>query len=125
MSDMVKLGMKRKEMYPASTAKTEKSYDDEVVYPEISVSGKLAEKMGAADLKEGDVVEVPVVLKVKRHSKTEEGGDTEYSMTLCVEKMGNMTEVEKDIDDELENEELPTTNALRSLEEPRDGWGDE
>lgn len=119
---MVNLGIKRKEMYGGDVAKPSKDYDSEIVYPEVSVSGKLAEKMGAADLTEGESVEVPVVLKIKRHAKTTEGGKTEYSMTLCIVKMGDMEVVEKDVDDDFENEELPPPGALAALSSPREGW---
>ncbi len=106
---MVDLGIKNKEMY--ATSKPEKDYDNEVTYPEVSVSGKLAEKMGAPDLAEGDVVEVPVILRVTRHSKTTTNGKTDYSMTLCIVKMGDMTATDlEDADDDL-NEPLPDKPA--------------
>jgi hypothetical protein len=91
---MVSLGFTRKQLYGSSESRptTEKSLDREKVYPEIVVDGKLAEAMGAPDLDEGDVVEVPVVLRVKRHSETTTNGETTYGMTLCIEKMGDMVE---------------------------------
>jgi hypothetical protein len=78
-------------------------YRDKVIigYCTISYrSGKLAEKLGAEDLKEGDVVEVDVKLKVRRHVKTMEKGKTQYDMTLCIVKAGEMVESESDEEDE-------------------------
>lgn len=118
---MINLGIRNKDMYPSSEIE-KKDYEKEIRYPELHVSGKLAEKMGAADLKQGDVVEVPIVIRIKSHSKNVSDGKTDYSMTICVEKMGDMVEVEKDVDDDLENEELPTTSAIAALSQPRPGW---
>lgn len=106
---MVDLGIKQKDLFK-SEAKVEKDYDNQMVYPEISVSGKLAERMGAADLDDGDVVQVPVVLKVKRLSKTTTDGKTDYSLTLCVLKMGDMEEA-PDQDDDDEGGDLPDRPA--------------
>lgn len=91
---MIDMGMKRKETMPSPTESpsSPKAYDNEKVYPELTLSGPQAEMMGAEDLKEGDLVEQTVQWRVKRHSKTEEGGKTDYSMTLCLEKASDCKE---------------------------------
>lgn len=110
---MIKLGIKNKDMYPKSE-EPKRDYENEVMYPEIMVSGKMAEKMGAADLNEGDCVKTCVVLCVKRHTKTTTDGKTEYSMTLCVKEMDDLEPADSD-DADLEGEELPQVNAMHAL----------
>lgn len=89
---MIDMGLKRKEMNSGATPMKEKDYENEKVYPEVDLHGDHAEMMGAEDLKEGDVVRQPVQWRVKRHSKTTEGGKTKYAMTLCLEKAGDCTD---------------------------------
>lgn len=90
---MIDMGIKRKDMMPGELAtKSEKEYDNETTYPELNLSGPQAELMGAEEMKEGDVVKQMVQWRVKRHSKTEEGGKTDYSMTLCLEKASDCVE---------------------------------
>lgn len=95
---MVDMGVKRKELHgsPAtpSTEKSEKDWENEKEYPELSLHGVHAEMMGAEDLKEGDVVEQRVRWRVKRHSKTTEGGKTNYTMGLCLERASDCEECE-------------------------------
>jgi hypothetical protein len=113
---MIELGVKRKDLYGKEKPSSEKDWESEVVYPEFQVEGKLAEKMGAAELKEGDAVEVPVVLKVKRHCKTEEDGKVRYCMTLCITKMSDeMNPVDDDEDDDLAGESLPERSPVDVL----------
>jgi hypothetical protein len=93
--DYTDLGVKRKDSWGdvgGAVPESGEDYDNETVYPEIHASGKLAELMGAEELKAGEEIEVPVVLKVKNHSKTVENGKTRYSMTLCVLRMGEFTD---------------------------------
>lgn len=98
---MIDMGMKRKETMTSVTApaSSSKDYDNEKVYPELTLSGPQAEMMGAEDLKEGDLVEQTMQWRVKRHSKTEEGGKTDYSMTLCLEKASDCKECDGDTED--------------------------
>jgi hypothetical protein len=110
---MTDLGVKEKELYE-SHAKP--SSGSEKRYPSIDVSGKQAELMGAADLSEGDCVKCEVVLRVKRHSKTEENGKTHYSMCLCVEEMGDMEECEKkESKDSKDSYDESTANLITTL----------
>lgn len=102
-------------MWGQEEAKPEKDYDNEVVYPEVHVDGKLAEKMGAAELKAGDKVKTCVVLRVKDMTKTDNNGKVRYSMTFCLEQMDDEMEDASDVDDDLEGEELPTTSAIHAL----------
>ncbi len=100
-SKLVDMGIPRKEMYsgdkPSPTS--EKDYQKEKVYPELNLSGPAAEMMGAADLKEGDLIEQTVRWRVKRHSKTTEKGKTDYSMTLCLEKASDCEDCGSDATD--------------------------
>lgn len=99
---MIDMGVKRKELHPTepATPGSSKDYENEKSYPELMLSGAHAEMMGAADLKEGDVVNQPVRWRVKRHTVTTEGGKTDYRMTLCLEKAGDCVEAQDDKSDE-------------------------
>jgi hypothetical protein len=97
------MGVTRKEAYGSPEGKiatSEKNYDKEKVYPEIQVDGKLAEKMGAVDLEDGDRFRQTVEFEVKRHSKTETNGKTSYSMTLCITKGSEHEAVDESDEDE-------------------------
>ena len=100
---MISLGLKRKELHgnePCSPCCDDKDWENEIVYPEIHVSGKLAEMMGAEELGAGDAVTVQVLLRVKSHSKNEENGKVSYAMTLCIEEMAEDLEVAEEDADE-------------------------
>lgn len=93
---LVKMGIKRKDLHTSSgeVPKSEKDYDKEEVRPEIHLSGKHAEMMGAEDLKKGDRVRQTVEWVVGSHSKHEENGkQPRYEMTLCLDKAGDHSEV--------------------------------
>lgn len=82
---MSSLGIKRKDMYPKLAAATEaspKDYDNEIVFPAVSVRGKQAEMMGAADLEAGECVKQTVVWKVKSRTLEDTDGKKEYRMEL-------------------------------------------
>ena len=99
---MVKMGIRRKDMYPSETTspKSEKDYDKEVVRPELRLTGPQAEMMGAEDLKKGDRVRQTVEWVVTDHVKREANGKpTEYEMTLCLDKAGDHEECGADDED--------------------------
>jgi hypothetical protein len=128
MSDMTDLGIKRKDQYPReeTVAGGKKDYDNEKIYPSIDACGKLAELMGAADLNEGDVVEAPFKLKVKRLAKTDENGKTHYDIKFDIIEMGDMTDSSSDEDDGSDDEEDEESSpALAVLSGPRDGYASE
>lgn len=94
---LVDMGIRRKELNSPgepSSPKSEKDYEKEKVYPELSLHGPHAEMMGAEDLKSGDLVEQRVRWRVKDHTKTVNGNKTDYRMTLCLEKASDCAECE-------------------------------
>lgn len=103
------VGAKAKEVYGESKL-TEPAEDNGVMYPELHLSGALAENMGAANLKDGDRIRMMVDMEVKRLTKTEEGGETSYTMTLCIKKASDPEKSEGD-DDESEEEDDDTDDA--------------
>ncbi len=117
-SKLVDMGISRKEMH--SDEKTspisDKDYGKEKVYPELSLSGPAAEMMGAEDLKEGDLIEQTVQWRVKRHSKTTENGETNYSMTLCLEKASDCKECADSGDAAGEDDADEPSDAMRYIE---------
>lgn len=91
---MTSMGMKRKEMYPSespATPSSPKDYDNEIVFPSVSVRGKQAEMMGAADLEAGECVKQTVVWKVKSRTLEETNGKKEYRMELELVKGSDLT----------------------------------
>ncbi len=82
------------------------------------LDGQHAVRMGAPDLKEGDRIRQMVEWEVKRHSKTTESGKTNYSMVLCLNRVGDMEECdsEKESEDE-SNDEGGVNPALAFIEE--------
>ncbi len=96
---MVKMGIKRKDMYPSEAASptSEKDYEKEIVRPELRLTGPQAEMMGAEDLKKGDRVRQTVEWVVTDHVKREANDKpTEYEMTLCLDKAGDHEECDGD-----------------------------
>lgn len=88
-SDLKSLGVKRKDMFPSTAAAepmSSKEYDNEIVYPQVSVDGKQAEAMGAADLEQGECVKQTVIWKVEKRVVTEQDGKKEYRMELHLVK---------------------------------------
>lgn len=116
---MTPLGFKRKELHDyESPATPDKDWENEEVYPEIHADGKLAEVMGAADLKAGDTFETKVLMRVKEHTKIEKDGKTTYRMTICIEAMDDIEDAESDdegaYEEETELDESPVAVVLRS-----------
>jgi len=106
------MGATRKEIHGTPEVASEKDYDKEIVYPEIELSGKLAELMGAADLNAGDTFTQSVQWRVKRHVKTDEDGKEKFSMTLCLEQASKpepTDEKENSDDEEAEGEDEENT----------------
>jgi len=106
---LVKLGIKRKEMFPTSPSpveggKSEKDYDNEVVYPELDVSGPLAEQLGAEDLSLDEEFTQTVKWRVKRQRVSKENGKKDFGLTLCMIAASNIdeapTKAKKDDDDD-------------------------
>lgn len=119
---MVSLGVKAKEAYGMAVSEKGGGENDKV-YPEIHVSGKMAEIMGAPDLKAGDAVKVGVVMRVKKHSKTVENRKTNYSMDLCLEEMDDeMEQVDSEEEDAAEGDNEDVKNLRSSL--GMDGMGE-
>ena len=120
MPKMVKMGVKRKDMHePAPTSPaSEKDWENEMVEPEMHVSGVHAEKMGAADLKTGDRVRQTVVWRVKDHTMRQENGKkAEYSMTLCMERGSDHEEAEGDEKPEGEKHAKGESPAMRYIQQ--------
>lgn len=117
-SKLVDMGISRKEMHTgeAVSPMSEKDYEKEKVYPELSLSGPAAEMMGAEDLKEGDLIEQTVRWRVKRHSKTTENGETNYSMTLCLEEASDCKECGDTSDTEEDGPSDKASSAMRYIE---------
>lgn len=102
---LVDMGVSRKALYSGEVAAAKPESENAKEYPELSLHGPHAEKMGAEDLQEGDEVEQRVRWRVKRHAKTTENGKTEYRMTLCLvkgsdcEECGSEKKAKTDADD--------------------------
>lgn len=93
---MTPLSFRNADISP-TPASPEKDWANQISCPSLSVSGKQAVAMGAESLKVGDVFEAPVRFKVKSMSKSEQdGGKGEFSMSLDMQAMGDMTECEDD-----------------------------
>lgn len=118
-SKLVDMGISRKEMNGTASpsAVSDKDYSKETVYPELSLSGPAAEMMGAEDLKDGDLIEQIVQWRVKRHSKTTENGETNYSMTLCLEKASDCKECGEAADPKAKDDgDGESSDAMRYIE---------
>lgn len=96
MSKMISLGVAHDELYGSrccSPCEPGCEDDDKLVYPEVHVSGPLADRMGAGELRAGEEFVVPVLFRVRSVSKSErdeEGQEPEIetTMTLCLKSMG-------------------------------------
>ena len=108
------MGVTRKEMEgPHSTPEVAKEgeYEKQKVYPELSVSGKHAEMLGAADLKVGDLVKMTGEFEVKSLRYTDENGTERYEMTLCLKKAEcEACEKSEDEDDEEKSDDDETSD---------------
>jgi hypothetical protein len=98
------LGATRKQIHGTPEVAKESDYENEKVYPELDLSGLLAEQMGAAELKQGQKITMAVQFEVKRHVTTVADKKKSYSMTLCAVKAAPMEAPESD-DEEDEEEE--------------------
>lgn len=111
---MTPLGFKRKELYghehPCSPD-SEKDWENEEVFPRVNAEGKLAEAMGAADLKAGDVFEVRVQMRVDEHKKISKDNTTKYEMCLSILAMDDIEDVESS-DAEVEEEVEVETEVI-------------
>lgn len=99
-SKMVKMGIKRKDMHGGDMVASPKEYDKETVRPELHLDGPHAEMMGAEDLKVGDRVRQTVEWEVKSVGSTTKDGKTSHSLTLCLDKGGDMEDCGDVADDE-------------------------
>lgn len=110
-SKMTKLGMKRKDLHgncavPCSPCegKSEKDYENEIVYPELDASGPLAEQLGAEEVKVGEEFEQTVRWRVKRVRISEENGKKDFGLTLCMIEASDIKPEAKADDDEGEGD---------------------
>lgn len=75
------MGMKRKDLAGATESpSSEKDYQNQKVYPNLSASGEQARLMGADDLEQGECVMQTVKWRIKRLTKDDKGAEIELEM---------------------------------------------
>lgn len=111
MATLTKLGIRRSQLHGSPSPVTEKNYENEIVYPELNASGKLAEQLGAEELKVGEVFTQTVKWKVKRVSVTEENGKKTSSLDLCMVAASNIESTESDEEEDEEQGESEDASA--------------